>query len=221
MFLETLLHFFAPPYTPFAIAGTMVVGLSILEGALLFVGMSLSGLGDHGADVGHDVDHAHGLHFGDHADGFHFLNVGKLPLLAIILILCTLFSIAGFSIQFAAESMKVLLTNFIAVPLASAIALGVAHPLTSLWVRFFPAIDNYAIGRDELIGLVGYVLDGTGNRHNPVQVKVKDRFGNSHYIMVVPVSDKDTFVEGELIRISSREDANLFGATRPPEDTTG
>lgn len=48
MFLETLLHFFAPPYTPFAIAGTMVGGLSVLEGALLFMGVSLSGLSDHG-----------------------------------------------------------------------------------------------------------------------------------------------------------------------------
>ena len=95
---------------------------------------------------------------------------------------------------------------FASLPLVRMAATGVYH--------IFPKDETTAVTQASLVGCVGVVILGTAKRGSPAQARVKDGYGQQHYVMVEP-DDDNALMQGETVLLISLQD-NLFKAIKNP-----
>ncbi|MBN6066815.1 YqiJ family protein [Aggregatibacter actinomycetemcomitans] len=144
-----------------------------------------------------------------------WLYVGKLPLLILLVIFLAVFGLLGYSLQYALSHLlgfylhgclAAVIVWFISLPLVRITAAGV--------YKIFPKDETTAVTQDNLIGCIGTIVLGTAKPGSPAEAKVKDRYGQQHYVMVEPDDDKD-LTQGETILLISLRN-NLFKAIKNP-----
>lgn len=190
------------PYTPFAVAFVVMLGIGVIEA----VGLGLGHLDLHpGLDATHDADvGGHGV--------LDWLGLGDVPILVWLTSLLACFTILGLALQQVA-------TLTFGAPLAPLIATGAATvgalSLNSLvatgLARIIPGFESSAISSDDLVRLRGTILDGVARRGHPARAKVVDRFGQAHYVMVEPHDDDGVIEKGECALLVRRDGATFFG----------
>ena len=80
--------------------------------------------------------------------------------------------------------------------------------------HIFPKDETTAVTQESLVGCVGVVILGTAKRGSPAQARVKDGYGQQHYVMVEP-DDDNALMQGETVLLISLQD-NLFKAIKNP-----
>lgn len=135
-----------------------------------------------------------------------YLNAGHLPLTLFVASAAAVFGVTGLGVQqIAAAILGVPLPLYAAIPIAIIAAIPGTHMISKGLGSLLPKTETTAISSDDFIGREGEVMAGTGARGMPVQVKLRDEHGQSHYIMVEPVRDDDTLKQGQSVLITARD----------------
>ena len=204
----------APNNLPFAIALGLVAALAILQVVALMLGGPIGiGDGDFDADLDLDLDADGDLDLdtdGGLAGALDWLGVGKLPLSILLTLWAAGFGLSGLAIQELALSAT---GARLPMLLPSLVALGLSFPLlkiSGLILRpIIPRDETEAVSTQSLLGSEGEIVVGVARRGRPAQARVKDKWGNAHYVQVEPDSDVDEFPAGAKVLLLKRND-NIF-----------
>lgn len=177
--------------------------LMLLIGVVEAVGLG-GGLGD---GVDSDLE----------ADGpslLSWLNMGRLPLLMLIVVFLFSFGIVGLIGQqlFAAVIGRPA-PWMLAVPVALAAALPVTRVFGQGVSRILPKDETSAVSRDSLVGRVAVIVTGEARSGSAAQARVRDQHGQPHYVMVEPDNAGDAFAEGTSVLLVRNAGARYFAIT--------
>ncbi len=184
----------APENVPFAVALLLMLGIGAVEAIGLGIGAA---------------------HLDLHADGGHvlgWLGIGQVPLLVILVVLLAWFGMIGIGVQQFADA---LLGNPLSPWLAAPIAFVAALPLLGVSARalgrIMPGDETTAVSLDSLVGKRAQVVVGSASRGCPAQARVRDAYGQTHYVMIEPNSDDQAVGAGETVLLVRREGGIFIG----------
>jgi hypothetical protein len=209
----------APEAAPFLIAALMLLAIAVVEGFGLIIGMSASHWLDsllHGAQI--DATHADGLHHGMFASTLGWLHVGKVPVLALIVMFLAAFAIVGFGANMVVHAMfGFYLPALIGAPVAFFAALPVVRVTGSTLARVMPKDESSAVSLDSMVGRIATVVAGTARLGFPAQAKAMSEKGQMLYVMVEPDGPDVTFAAGEPVLLVKRLGGMKFQGIRNPK----
>ncbi len=194
----------APQNLPFAIALGLVAALAVLQVVALLLGGPIGiSDGDFDADVDGDLD----VGDGGLAGALDWLGVGKLPLSILLTLWAASFGLSGLAIQELALSAT---GARLPMLLPSLLALGLSFPLlkiSGMILRpILPHDETEAVSTASLLGSEGEIVVGVARRGRPAQARVRDKWGNAHYVSVEPESDVDEFPAGARVLLLKQND---------------
>lgn len=185
---------------PFSVALAVMLLLALIELAGFAFGAGASDLLDGLLpDLG-DADGSElaGASLADRFMGW--LHFGKVPALILLALLLTGFGFIGLGVQ---ASSATLLGTLLPWWMASAIALPLALPFVRVVgagvARVMPRDETQVVSRATLVGRVATIVIGTARSGSPAQAKVRDQYGQTHYVMVEPDQPEDAFGAGESV----------------------
>jgi hypothetical protein len=187
----------APANLPFAVALTVMLLIGAAEAA---------GLGGAGVDAGADLETGGGF------DPLGWLGIGRLPLLTVLVVLLAAFGLAGIALQqIAAALLGAPLSPWIAAPAAFVAALPLTAAGARVLAQILPRDETTAVGLDSLIAKRATVIVGTARRGSPARARVRDVYGQTHYVMIEPTGDEESLGEGETALLVRREGEIFIG----------
>jgi hypothetical protein len=201
----------SPDLWPFSLAAGLVVALAVLEVLAVLAGASAL----HWADSA--VDHPDAPD-GPTAAALGWLHIGRVPILIILVIFLTTFSVAGFVTQLAAKGAT---AHFMPPLLAAAVA-GLAgvfavRILGGLIGRMVPKDETTAVPDASLVGRIGTIVIGTATAGRPAEARIHDEHGTPHYVMVEPEASDERFASGTSILLVRHLRGRHFHAIHNPK----
>jgi hypothetical protein len=202
---------FSSELWPFALATVVLMGLAAAEALALLIGASAS----HWLDgIIANVDHPDG----PVGATLGWLHIGKVPILAIIVIFLTAFAVLGFVCQLAAMSA---IGHFMPPLLAAAIAfVGGAVAVRVLGTalgKLIPRDETTAVPDASLVGRVGTIVIGEARSGRPAQARIHDEHGAVHYVMVEPEGPEVSFESGTSVLLVRHLHGRRFHAIHNPK----
>lgn len=150
----------------------------------------------------------------------NWLGVGRLPLLILLVAALASFGLCGLALQQVAVAWT---GRLLSAPVAGAAAFLVALPLTGLLgrllARILPADETSAVSLASLVGRRGEIVLGTATAGCPARARVRDAFGQSHYLLVEPNLPGDRLAQGEEILLVDREAGHFRAIAVAPHFT--
>ena len=211
---------------PFTGALALVAGLLLIELVLSFVGASMMADGADGVDVdlgadGVDVDlGADGIDVdaGDldvlDADAVElepgtapggvadWMGMGQVPFILWLAGLLTAFGLIGYGVQVVSSAViGSTLPWWAAAALTLLPALKVGGLVSRTLGRLVPKTESSAISRRSMGGRRGVIAQGTARKGKPAQARVRDLYGNMHYVRVEPADEGVSLPQGTEIMI--------------------
>jgi len=173
----------------FSVALAVMLAVAILEGVATLLGAGLSGVLDAllpDIDVP-DVDGPNVQTAGPLTAVLGWLYLGRVPFLVVLVLLLTSFGLGGLVLQsFAQGLFGGLLPGAVAIPLALAGALPLTRLVAGVLAKLMPQDETEAVSRDTFVGRVAVITLGSAKVGYPAQAKLRDRYGQTHYVMVEP-----------------------------------
>lgn len=200
---------------PFSIALAIMFCIAALEGVGALMGFGVSAflesiLPDLDFNIdAPDVDSATTLsHF------ISWLKIGKVPFLILIIAFLTSFGIVGFILQKAALGLSGhLMPNWLAVMPAFFIALPCMRVFGDVFAKIVPQDETEAVSEDSFVGRIAVITLGTARAGSPAEARLKDEHQQSHYIMVEPDNEDESFETGAVVLVVSKT-GTVFKAIR-------
>jgi hypothetical protein len=202
--------FFAPENVVFSVALLVMLVVAALEAVGMVLGAGLS----HAADaLLPDIDHD--AHPG--VDGvLGWLHLGKVPMLILLIILLTAFGVVGLALQVVTRAMfGFYWPGAVAAVPALAAALPAVRLLGALYLKVAPRDETTAVSEDALIGRVAVITLGEARTGAPAEGRLRDQHGQTHYVMVEPDLEAETFPAGTEVLLVKRAGARFFGIRNP------
>jgi hypothetical protein len=197
----------SPECLPFAIAAAMLAGLTALEILAMLIGFSLSSL------IGKpEIDSHDGL-----LGLVSWLNVGRVPVLVLLMLLFGIFAIAGFVIQALCAALWAPLPALVASVPAAVITLPAVRSSSRAIARIVPRDETYAVELGEFIGRTAMVTIGPLDQGLPGRVRVKDPHGNWHDLRAGAARGEPPLPVGSAVLLVDRK-ADVFTAISAPPD---
>ncbi len=193
---------------PFTVALVVMFAIAVIEGAATLLGAGLSGLVDTllpgDADVGApDLDHGGAL-----SRVLGWLHVGRVPALMWLVIFLTVFGLVGLGLQSAAQKvLGALLPASVAWLPALLLALPVVRLAGGAVARITPGDETDAVTEESFIGRVAVITLGQARAGSPAQARLRDRHGQTHYVMVEPEGEGLVFTSGMDVLLVRRAGA--------------
>jgi hypothetical protein len=166
----------------------------------------------HGGEIG-------GAHTADPSGWIRFLgwlHVGRVPVLALLVIFLTSFGLLGLLLQMLSRSLW---GGFLPGVVASVAALFASLPVVRTaggWMAWLvPKDETSVVSEVSFIGRVAVVTLGTARRGCPAQAKLRDRHGQTHYVLVEPDREGTVFETGSAVLLVERKGA-VFEAILNP-----
>lgn len=145
-----------------------------------------------------------------------WLNMGRLPVLMLIVVFLSSFGVVGLVGQ---RIVAALFGQpgpwFLAVPLAFAAALPVTRVFGRGVSRIMPKDETTAVSRESLVGRMAVIVTGQAQHGSAAQARVSDEHGQPHYVMVEPDDAGDVFVQGASVLIVRQGGAKYFAIPNP------
>lgn len=163
-----------PQLQPFTIAAAVMLALLAIQ----IVG-ALAGHAFDDMPVDHLLDDVTESPLG-------WLNVGRVPLLVLLILLLGLFASGGMLLQALAAPVTGLLPAIPASVVTGAFALFATRSASRLIGRILPREESYALDDEDLIGRIGTVTVGPLESHAVGKISVLDAFGNRHFPRAAP-----------------------------------
>lgn len=196
----------APEAWPFAGALLLLLALTLIEGASQLAGFSASGwldswcLGEAGPDA-----------------WLGWLHLGKAPLLVLLIIFLTAFSVAGYG---GLLLSKALFGIYPPAWLMGGLAVLAALPVVRLGgaaiARLIPRDETSAVPLDSLVGRVAVVVNGTARVNYPAQARVRNEVGQQFYVHVEPDDPAAILVTGDAVLLVRQLSGARFQAIANP-----
>lgn len=140
-----------------------------------------------------------------------WINVGRLPLLMLIVVFLFSFGMTGLIGQrVIAAIIGRPMTWIIATPAALVVALPITREFGRLVSRIMPRDETSAVSRDSLVGRVAVIVTGTASHANAAQARVRDAAGLAHYVMVEPDNADDVFEQGVSVLLVRSAGSKYF-----------
>ena len=191
----------SPDNVPFVAALVLMLLIGAVEALGLGGGMAV-GEGIEGLDGDVNVETPSLL---------SWINVGRLPLLMLIVVFLFGFGMTGLIGQ---RMVAALIGQpgpwFLAAPLAFAVALPVTRVFGRGVARIMPRDETSAVSRDSLVGRVAVIVTGDACQASAAQARVRDEHGQVHYVMVEPDNATDVFVQGSSVLLVRHAGAKYF-----------
>ena len=217
---------------PFLASLGVMIGIALLEGVGAIVGLGFSRLFDNlvpdslsGVETDFDFDGVD-ADIGDVGDVavpgtagaglmssvLGWLCVGRVPILILLIWFLTAFGLLGLVLQGLVNAS---LGFMLPAALASVPALVIAFPSVRLFGQAFskwvPKEQTTALSMDTFIGMVAIIVRGRARPGRPAEAKLRDRFGQTHYLLVEPDSDTGMFAEGDEVLLVRRAGKRFWG----------
>lgn len=129
-----------------------------------------------------------------------WLNFGRVPFLVLIVLFLTDYSLSGYLIQLL---WNILFSSLIPLLPAALLALVPAVLLTHAFGRvigrILPSTLSTAVDAKSLEGCIAKITIGTARPNSPAEAKTSDRFGNPHYVRVVPADPGKEYAAGTQV----------------------
>jgi len=221
--LSMLLLLLQPQNLPFTIALGLLFGFACLELITMLFGSSLFSMVD---DLLPDLDADADMDVDTDVDGMDggssflqatlgWLMLGKAPFLIILSIFLTAFGLTGLVLQFAWQSIN---GNLLAGWLASIPALMIALPVmrhsVSVVARVMPKEESSIVSQTSFIGKIGIIVMGTARKGSPTQARFQDEFKQTHYVLVEPENEGESFTQGDEVVLVEHLHGEVFIAMR-------
>ena len=164
--------------------------------AVLFIGaieaVALLCIGAGFSDALHTFVHA------DIAESGDWLLVKDLPLMAALVLFLTGFGLSGLGIRYGAQALGY------AAPLTYALVPAIFIGYLTLRVlgkAIAPvfAIKTDAVELEALAGSTAMVIGAAATSERAGEARLKDKFGNTHYLQVIPQNEGEVFRDGEEV----------------------
>ena len=199
---------------PFVVATLVMLLITALEGVALLVGVSAFHWLDHLLPSGTGAGH------GGFDKGLGWLHIGRVPILALLVLFLAAFALLGFAANLVVHHLFGLwLPVWLSMPLALLSALPIVRMLGAGLARLIPADESFAVSLDSLVGRVATVLRGTARHDYPAEAKVSTQHGQTLYIMVEPDLEGETFEAGTSVLLVRQIAGSRFaGITNPRPD---
>ncbi len=213
-------------FAPFTMSLALLFGLLALELVALAVGASLlAGEGEVDLDVmdasgldvaDFDLDIDADIDLGDFeladleadppgaapAGPLAWLGIGKVPFMIWLVVLLAGFGLSGMGLQLALrDGLGFDLPTWMAAIPAGAFGLWFARGFGGVFARLLPKTETEAMSERMLARRRGVITQGTASRGRPAEVRVMDRFGNTHYLRAEPLQDKDALDQGTEVLV--------------------
>jgi membrane protein implicated in regulation of membrane protease activity len=186
--------FFAPETLPFGVGVGLIVGIALLEGLGMLIAASPSNLIDEWLpDPSGDgaLDRVLG-----------WLHLGRVPALVLLLLFLLGYVLFGYGLQMVAFGLLGgYLPAWTAGLLAVPSGLATVRGLGALVAHIVPRDETSIVSEQSLVGRVGVVTGGIARRGLAAQARVRDAYGRSHYVMLEPDLDDETFDVGTQVLI--------------------
>lgn len=133
-----------------------------------------------------------------------WLFIGRVPLLVWLIIFLTLYSLTGFILQSVLQSITgAYFTAWLMVPICLVLSMPLIRYSAMLIAKILPQDETSAIYSEELIGRTALIVLGKAKINSPAQARVKDHFGQTHYILVEPETDIQ-FSQGQEVILTQK-----------------
>jgi hypothetical protein len=197
--------------SPFLVATLVLLAIGVIEGIGLFVGLSASSWLD---DWIHPPEH------GAFDSVLGWLHIGKVPLLALIVVFLASFAVIGFGLNLVAHGLfDLYVPALIGAPVALIASLPVVRAASHVLGQIIPRDETSAVSIDSLVGRIATVVSGTARARYPAQARVTTQHGQTVYVMVEPDDAETTFSSGEQVLLVRRVSATRFqGILNPKPD---
>lgn len=206
---------------PFTVALAVMFGIALLEGITTVFGAGISAMLDTllpDMDIDMDLDGSEVRAPNALSRLLGWFRVGRVPVLMLLVIFLTAFGLLGLGIQSVTRGA---IGAYAPAWLASIPALVLATPMVRLFggllERFMPSDETEAVSMDSFVGRIALITLGKAEKGSPAQARLKDRFGQSHYIMVEPDSEDIVFEQGEQVLLIKKV-SSVFLAIRNTSD---
>ena len=194
----------------FLTAGDNVLFVSALVLMLVIGVFEVFGLGG-GLAIGDGIDGVDADINAETPSALSWLNVGRLPLLMLIVVFLLSFGMTGLIGQRVFVAVTGLIAPwFMAAPAAFFIALPVTRAVGRAVGAIMPHDETTAVSRDSLIGRVAVIVTGEARQNSAAQARVRDEHGQPHYVMVEPDNAGDMFPSGASVLLVRRASATYF-----------
>jgi hypothetical protein len=173
------------------------------------------------ADMDADAGGIEGSEVGILGQAFGWLNVGRVPLLILLVCFLGLFTLIGYFGQLAAAALLAPLPAILAGPAAAVVALPATRTASRLLAHVVPKEETYVVRDEEFVGLVARITLGPVDRKTPGKAKLNDRFGNAHFVRLRAANPEDVFQVGNQVLLVSVTAAVFEAIAAPPNLTPG
>lgn len=221
--IETALQ---PQAIVFSIALAIVFGLFLLEIVSLILGGSLLAIDGDGPDLDADFDIDVDMDvdldtdFGvEGSDGlmvapsgfWGWTGIKDVPFLIWLISFLVVFGLSGLVLQSVFHAVfGVFVFGIIAYVVAGAVALVGAKSISAFVAAIMPKDESSAMRKRFLGGHHGVISQGTAKRGKPAEAKIKDRFGNTHYLRVEPLDDDGEIPQGRTVHVIRKKSGMFY-----------
>ena len=211
----------ASPNMPFTVALAVMLIIAFLEGASTLLGAGIFSFIDTflpELDIDADLDSPDFESCGPFSKLLSWLRIGEVPAIMLLVIFLTAFGLIGLGLQSVAQRTlgSLLPGSFASIP---AVVLG--FPIVRLFGgilgKFMPKDETEAVAETSFIGRIAVITIGNASPGNPAEAKLRDKFGQIHYVMVEPDEADERFENGTQIVLVSQQGA-VFKAIRNKSD---
>ncbi len=199
----------APENYPFSVALAVMFGIALLEGITTLLGAGLSSLIEN-LVPGVDMDAPDG----DVTSGsalsrlLSWFRIGEVPVLMLFVVFLTAFGLLGLAVQSSVQSV---FGHFLPATIASIPAFMMALPIVrvggSVLAKVMPQDETDAVSEESFIGRVATITLGRAGVGSPAQAKLRDQFGQTHYVMVEPDEEGVVIESGASVIIVNKQGA--------------
>ncbi|MCP5197883.1 MAG: YqiJ family protein [Gammaproteobacteria bacterium] len=209
----------ASPNLPFSVALAVMLLIALLEGVGGLLGLGFSHLFNYltpGIDLSPEAPDWH-LDSGDALSRLlGWLHVGKVPMLVLLVIFLTAFGLIGLALQATIQDL-------FGKPLPGWLASAATVP-PALWMvrfggrtlgRLLPGDYSEVVSEASFIGRIAVITLGTATYDSPAQAKLRDQYGQTHYVMTAPDLPEEFFSTGTQVLIV-RKEGSVYRAIRNP-----
>lgn len=199
--------FLTPALQPFSIAMVVLLSLVLIQILGALAGTTLAEWTD--GDFLHDAAQS----------PLSWLNLGRIPLLILLILLLGLFAASGMAMQAIAEPVMGLIPPLPAATIAGIFSLFATRRASKAIARIFPRDESYALADEDLVGRTGTVSVGPLEEHAIGRIRVSDAHGNRHFPRARPARAGDVIEVGAdvlIVDMAGRE----YRVIRAPEELT-
>lgn len=144
-----------------------------------------------------------------------WLYVGRVPVLMLMVVFLAVYGLTGYLFQ---TTFAAVFGSYLNGWLAAVAVWFLSLPLVRLTAgglyKIMPKDETTAVSQESLIGRIGTVVLGEAKKGSAAQVRVKDVYGQQHYVMAEPDSD-EVLKQGDAVLLVSLE-GNTFKAILNP-----